>query len=639
MRRAQLYAAAALVLLVCLAVWLQEQAGPTNDTPQPPVGAGTKGQDTPSVPGSPPANPAFERLRELLPGWPEGKLAWLAEQYGWTVVNIVKQYGGKGAEAIMALGHEGVAVMRENPDTFDQLAERLGGETSVRFLVYMHQHLPELARQGRLPEFLDRVEALPGPARELGQKYPTMLPFLVMAPEEVEPPLRLYPGLCLKCFVAVDLARGPHGIAQVANDIMQIGEKAKRWIDCRGLDGLLLAKQFPDIVDRVPPFELSIFLEALSANQADIRQLIEMGKQEEVWRAFQQVAEKAAAAPEYSEDPGLPTHDAWLALLTRDEHAVRFIVEFDPQCQLLAQCWPCVLEGPPVPSLIIDGYDADRHPKRAQAASKALSVAAASGNDKLRHTYQFLAVMARYREAAKHYHRMSHRVHELMDRLDYRVVFYLMENGGADPRHLESPLAKLEDRGVDELKEFEKPPSVAIQTLPGYDSARLVWILANGYRPTVGEMTFAGMDLAFNLWDLAGIAMQVKRLVREGGKLVAKKLAEAAADEMVEASEKAAARHGSLALLEATPKVLRSSEERVQGLAWIKRCASRSAEHLRIPLSVSGIVAKAYVREWAIGLVGAKGLEEVAALAAKTDNGVWAEKTLEVLHWLENPAW
>lgn len=639
-----------LALLLLLPLWSGlagcQPASPITVNNQSPPSKGAPAADQPTAPeetsvlshseDAAPNNPAEAELIKLLPTLDKDKTRWLADEYGWTAVNIVEEHGQKGAEVILALGAEGVAVLREQPDTFRKLSKSFSADASARFLVAMRKHLKDLAAQGRLPDFLERLADLSGKSRQLAERYPPMAPFLVLAPEAVTPVLDLYPQFCLRCFPVLDLSKGPKSLVEVAEDIMQVGERAKRWIECRGLDGLLLAKQFPQFVDRIPPFKLELFLASLSSNQEDIKVLIEQGQEQEVWRAYQRLADKVQSTPEFPANPEVPSRDAWYSLAISDPHCIRFIVEYDPTLNLTGQCLPLMFDGPPIPSLIYEGYRADQSPQTARNAANALLRAARAGETELRLVYQFLAIMARFPNTSDYHHPMSHRIHALLQRLDHRVVFYLLPSLGLSDDALSSAIFKLEDRGFDELSEFENPPSMLVQSLPMYDAARLVWVLAKGYQPTRAELVFAGLDVVFTLWDVVGLG---KSLAKAAGKGTLKAGLENLAKEGAETFGEKAARaieKGGEELVTLSPKVIRIAEK--DGVSWLTYWAERSARHRGIALTAIKTGTKAYIRESALGYAAARTLQEVADLAMRNDNTLWAEKSLEVLIYLENPA-
>jgi len=215
---------------------------------------------------------------------------------------------------------------------------------------------------------------------------------------------------------------------------------------------------------------------------------------------------------------------------------------------------------------------------------------------------------------------------------------------------------------MDELEEFESPPSLLVQCIPGYDVYRLTWVLYRGYTPTRSEVIFGAVDAVFTAWDVFGL---LKSAAKAGAKAAGKATAEEIAEQVAEQTSKRMAakagreaaestiewaKRGTLDLLASSPRFLRESIEersigRIRGavrvadqIGWWAHSARRSAQYLRIPISVSIKVAKVFAREWTLGYGSAKALEVVATLATESPTTeVVAEKTLQCLQWLERP--
>lgn len=615
-------------------------------------------------------DPVLKRLEELLSDWKveekPRKLKTLADQYGWTGVNIVKEHGFQGAEAILALGQEGVALMREDPEAFQKLAQRFGGKISCKILVLLHKHLKEFHRKGYLSTFLkllDDIEAFPENAKELAEKYPLMIPFYLLAPKETEEALRLNPELAFRCLILLDLSKGKEDVKKVAQMFLEVNENSKTWIEQRGLDGLLLANQFPEWVQRTPPMDLPIFLQVLSTNQKDLRHLKELGKMDLAWEALSRFASEADQAPAQRGDR-MASKDDWYSLATTDERLIRYLVEFDPHAKILEKWWPCYLTlektGPLLPSLIMDGYHADRFPQKARKAFRALEVAAQKGENELLHTYQILVRMAQFqpdppdKRCDETYDPYSFRFHDLLNRLDHRVVFYVLDalkhSGKSDEAAevaLTQAFQRLQDRGLDELNGFESPPSLFIQCIPGYDAYHLIWVLSKGYTPTWSEGLFGVLDVVFTAPDVIGIG----KAIGIGGKAIVKgttmkEVAEAATKKMLgKLSRRVAkntvedwARRGVWEIVASSPHVVKQAS--VTGrLGCLAYWAERSAKFFNIAIRVSKKAAVIFVREWAIGIGGAKTVEELAHLAASSHPAIhlMAEKIFEFLQNLEQP--
>ena len=301
------------------------------------------------------------RLRQLLPEMPEENVTWLADQYGNTAINVVQQHGPRGVEVLFVLGEQGVAVMRQYPDTFEKISRRLGGPTLAIFLAFTRDHFEDLAKCGGLPKLLDLFEKMPEDAKAIGQKYPEAMPFLALAPHEVCEALKQDSETCLACLPAIDLSRGPDGVREVAGLITTLGKRATPWVHSRGLDGLLLADRFPTFLDRFgdrPPIELPVFLQVLSENQDDITTLLGTGKEEVVLAAFDRLRESNEALPSSPATEDGPRQGDWLNLACIDPHTIRFVAEKgNVGIHVLGSEWiDTAKTGITLPNLLYDGY-------------------------------------------------------------------------------------------------------------------------------------------------------------------------------------------------------------------------------------------------------------------------------------------
>ncbi len=614
---------------------------PENTEPPAAVGSGAAssgGTDS----GEP--SPVLAELRELLPEMDAASRAQLAEQYGNTAVNVARQHGQAGAEVILALGAQGVAVMREQPDTFAKIAARLSGPTAATCLVHLHRHFQELAASGGLPRFLDRVEALPPPIKSLARKYPAMLPFLVMAPEVTHAALQAEPDLCLACFPTVDLRSGPEALGRVARMIVERGPRARRWVQARGLDGLLLADSFPCYLDHTPPMELPVFLEILSQNQDDVAALVQADRQEELWPALEILAREDRLLPEQPAAEDAPPRGSWLTLACDDEHTLQYLLDYGTDgVRVLKQVWPdTYATGVTLPGLLYEGY------RRKDDPAELLAHAWQSLLDNpwgARQSFQMLLLMAsRPGQDPLTIHPRAHQFRQLLGRLDHRVVAYLAEAESAG-NLTAARYARLTERGLDELQAWSAPPSMIVEMLPLYDVVHLGWVLAQGYTPTQGEVIFACVDAGFTAWDIATLG--AGKSISSAAKITAKGGA-ALSRQLIEVGEQAAAKaalrglRDSASRLTATLAARLSRSPRVvieiaarklyQDLPVAAAKAARSALKKGIPL----IVLRYTAREWTINMALGGSLQQLAKHAATSDNGLWSEKTREVLLYLGN---
>jgi len=584
-------------------------------------------------------------LRAALPEFEDQtQLRWLAENYGNTAVNIAKQHGRPGVEVIAALGQQGVAVMREYPDTFHKVAHQFKGKASAVFLVHLHRHFKEIAVLGGLPTLLDRIESLPLEMRQLGMKYPEMLIFLACSPNETYEALRDHPDLCLICFPLIDLSQGPEPLGRVAGMIMSYGAKARSWVETRGLDGMLLADTFPTLLDWKSPLDLPVFLEILSNNQQDIQALIAAGHEVDVRRAFSRLADEDIQLPPaddgQSEGIRRPHRGDWLRLACIDSHAMRFLVEKgNTAYDILVRTWNEVsCTGDTLPSLLYDAYTATDLPNLHSHAWESLAV-----DGKERDAFQMLHMMAeRPGQDPRTVHPRSRRFRQLLAKHDARVVLYLAEaellEGSTESRY-----RLLEDRGKSHLDAWDAPVSLLVESLPLYDAVQLGCLLAQGNVPTQGEVVFAGIDVAFTVWDIAtlgggkaasaslkgGLKVTGKEGAEQASKRLSKSFSGKAVRELGEDAVEAAgrtvtnrmSRSPAVATEIATKKTFKDLGVNAEKAAW-------SATIKRIPITR---LAKYVTGEWAVNVGVGHSLPVVVEWASRTDNSFWASKTREVL--------
>ena len=586
-----------------------------------------------------------QELRDALPDFQDQQqLRWLACNYGNTAVNIAKRHGLTGVEVILALGQHGVAVMREHPDTFEKVANRLGGMTAAVFLVHLNRHFEEIAALGGLPKLLDRIESLPLEMRQLGTKHPEMLIFLACAPKSAYEALQEYPDLCLICFPLIDLSQGPEPLERVAGMIVRHGVQARSWVETRGLDGMLLADTFPTVLDWKAPLDLPVFLEILSNNQQDIQELIVDGREKDIQRSFAQLEEQNRDLPPAvdEETKGIrrPHRGDWLMLACVDPHTIRFLTESgNAGYDVLARTWPeAAGTGDMLPSLLYEAYSARDLPDLYGHAWESLVV---DGHE--RDAFQMLHMMAeRPGQDPRTVHPRSRRFRQLLSKHSARVVAYLAEaellEGSTENRY-----RLLEDRGKSHLDAWDTPASWLVESLPLYDAVQLGCLLAQGNVPTKGEVAFAGIDVLFTAWDLATLgggktaSASVKgglkvageagaeRASRRIAKSVVGKAGRQLGEDAVEGLNRTLANRMSrspvVAMEIATKKTFRDLAVNAEKAAW-------SANLKQIPITR---LAKYAIGEWAVNAGAGGSLTIVAQWSSRTDNSFWASKAKEAL--------
>lgn len=584
-------------------------------------------------------------LREALPDFENPiQLRWLAENYGNTAVNIAREHGQTGIEVIVTLGSQGIAVMREHPDTFEKVAQQIGGETAAVFLVHLHQHFEEIAAFGGLPGLLARIESLPPEMRELGMKYPEMLVFLACAPAETYKPLREYPDLCLLIFTSIDLSEGPEPLERMGRIITLLGTQAEPWVKDRGLDGLLLADTFPTLLEWDIPLELPVFLGILSHNQQDIQKMIAEGHEADVRRAFMRLVDEDCQLPfavdEQQEAIRQPQRGDWIKLASLDHHTIRFLVEKENAAyDVLKRTFHNASQtGDSLPSLLYDAYTATDLPNLHAHAWDSLTV---DGEEC--EAFQMLHKMAAWPDQdPRTIHSRSRRFRQLLAKHDARVVAYLAEaelfEGSTESRY-----RLLEERGESHLDSWAVPESWLVESIPLYETARLGRLVAEGNVPTQGEVVFAGIDVAFTAWDIAtfGAGKAASVAIKGGMKVAGEGAAQQASKRIATSIVRNSGRRVGDDAVEGVSRALlnrmsRSPEVAMEiaakrtyrNLAVNAEIAAWSAKIKRIPISK---LVKYTMREWTINAGVDRSLTALAEQSSRSDNTFWALKVKEAL--------
>lgn len=604
-------------------------------------------------PPPPPTPPLSETLRKLVPELELKDEQWarLADEHGNTAVNVAKDYGKNGVLALLHLGSPAVAVMREDPKMFAEIAKRLDGPTAAAFLVMFAPHLEKLIETGMLINFLDRVESLPDEAKELGKSYPQMLLFLVLAPDDVLPTLLDSDTreLCLACYPPIDLRHGPKGLISVSKAIRQHGVNAKEWVSNRGLDGILLADRFPQFIGNAPPRLTSpTFLQILSQNQDDIARLIQQGRLAAVEQAFDLLAKESDRWPEFREGRSPPFQGDWVKLASEDSHTIRFIIDTGHEgfrvleelakAQAIANdqatsdgLLPTVM----VPSVLYDGY-AHTHDSPLLWRNAWESLRKAEGAV-LRQSWQMLTAMFwRERTLQQDGHPRVNRFRILLQKLDYRAVAFLYA-AECNPKSVEGSYQKLEQRGTDELDAMSDPGNLLAEAIPGHDAARLAIVLSKGYPPTFGEVGWGVLDATLTAFDLAtllfgkppvGVVAKdaLKTALRESAETFAKKVSK----EVGEMTEKAIAAtvgrmiRSPMFVEEAARKGL--ARQLTTAVEWAQKSAAARQIFLRLTTYT--------VKEWTINVGAGKGLELIVKQIPA--DSYWGDKAVEALEGLKS---
>jgi len=609
--------------------------------------------DPPSLPPlpTPPPDSIAETIKKIVPELELTDEQWgrLADEHGNTAVNVAKEYGKNGVLALLNLGTPAVAVMREDPKMFAEIAKRLNGPTAAAFLVMFAPHLKNLIETGMLINFLDRVEALPVEAKELGKSYPQMLLFLVLAPDEVLPTLqdRDTRELCLSCYPPIDLRHGPKSLITVARAIEKHGVDAKQWVLDRGLDGILLADKFPQFIGKTPSgLTLPTFLQILSQNQDDIALLIQQGRLTAVKKAFDLLAKESMSLPKFRKGRRPPFQGDWLKLACEDAHTIRFIVDtgldgfsvlegLAKELVISDEIFPIVM----VPSVLYDGY----------AHTQDLPVLWRHAWESLRRekgsllvqNWQTLNLMF-WQEGSlqQDAHPRVNHFRILLQKLDHRVVIYLYQ-AECDPKSVEGRYKTLEQRGKDALDAMQNLGNPLAEALPGYDAQRLAVVLSKGYPPTFGEVGFGVLDATLTAFDLATLIFgkpPVGGVVKSGIKTALRESAEALAKKIFKDAGKMTDKlfAATIGRMLRSPKFVEEAARKglANQLATAIEWAQKSAASRQILLRLTTYI----VKEWSINSGVGKGLEVlVKQIPADSYWGGKAVEALEALKSLDKP--
>lgn len=588
----------------------------------------------------------------------------LAKEYGNTAINIAKEHGRQGGVVLLALGQQGVAIMRERGDDFRRIAERFGGETAAAFLISYNNDFAEIVRANGLASMLDRIETLHPASKRIAEKKPELFPFLLMAENKVREAWAVNHDACITCFSLLALEKGPEGVAEMADMIVRHGRDAAPWIQARGMDGLLLANFFPEILKIAvknhhhTPMELSAFLQILSNNQNDLRHLFSQGTitADDVWRTMKKIRDvddSLRSLPDdfdkWSDDDlrrFQPYRGNFLELASDDPHLLRLLLDKgNAAIQLIIDQW--AYGGQSLPNLLYEAYDDGKEDDTALFDHAWDALTRSPGKEP--HVLAMLFRMAQF-DGRNDKEPNSSDFRALLYRLDHRVVMYLAESDASSQK-----FDALKDRGIDELNSWVEPTSMAVEMIPGYDASRLVWVLSKGYVPRKGEVAFAAVDVAFTAMDIATwwfggtIPTQVARKgLKTTGKKVVDELAERGTKKVsVEMSRKL----GRVATDEVAETLARRSFYSPKNLEFlvkqdlIRKVANNlqlSEQSLRNYKKIR-VLCRSLTAQWSLGMALGTGLQQgvkmVPALPETEKNGevsLWGQKAKDYLIYMND---
>ncbi len=593
------------------------------------------------------------RLREIAPDYPDDYARAVLIDYGNTALDVARKHGPVGLDGLRVLGTEGVELMRSQPDTFRQLADRLGGDRSIRMLALLRDHLVATARQGGLPVLIDRIESLEGRAGRLGDQYPQFLPLLVMAPEEVGEVLTLYPEIATECLMIVNLSEGPAGVRKMCDVIKAQAPVAAEWFAARGADGLMLAHTYPELVPHEPPVELEVFLQILRTNSAYLDSLGGPEQRAAAVRAIAALAEADSRLPRVPD--GSPARDdglargVLLALACEDPYTVRFVCEHGAEgidvLKSLASQW--ANSGMSLPRTLYEAYPPTRFARAHRHAWESLVPEETRGA-----ALFALQTFAPWKELEREdWHPKAMDFVVLLGETDGRFPAWAANNewkrrsGPKGFVSADEEWAEITKRKIDYLNDYSKKAPAPYEYLPLYDTCRLLWVLGKGYQPTTGELFFATVDVAFTAWDIATFGAGAA--AREGLEASTKTLGKAAlkAGEITAtntgrtAAKTAATRasRGILATATKSPRVVKALGRGGRATAdaglWLMARGANALDGAKA-LGIALRIGKYVAAETAINAGVSQGVEQAMLFAQRNRNEVVIKQVGEVLSWL-----
>ncbi len=646
----------ALLFVGCIVTYESLRTWPRQDDSEHPVIPDNGNADKKIIQGPSDIEPRLvSRLHELVPDYPESHARTVLTDYGNTALDVARQHGAVGLDGLRVLGTEGVELMRFQPDTFKQLANRLSGERSIRMLALLRDHLVDLARKGGLPALIDRIEALDGPAGRLGDQYPQFLPLLVVAPQEVTEALTLHPEIATECLMIVDLSQGAAGVQKMCDLIKTQAIIGGEWFAARGADGLILAHTYPEFVNHEPAIELEVFLQILRTNSPYIASFDGRDARAKALQAIAAIAEADTRLPQVPDSRSPPNdglmRGVLLTLASEDPYTVRFVAEHGAEgidvLKSTASQWAG--SGMSVPRTLYDAYDPAIHRNAHGHAWDSLLPRDTRGA-----ALYALQTFAPWKELRREdWHPKATEFVLLLGKTDGRFPIWAADNerlrrsGSAGYAAADDDWAIMAGRPSLHLDDWAKKGARPYEYLPLYDTCRLLYVLGSGYQPTSGEVLFATVDIAFTAWDIATFGAGT--VVTEGVEATTKTLSKVALETSEQAMKRAGreiaetsvsrASRGILATATKSPRLLKALGRRAREAAnaayWIMARGANALEGAKA-LGITLRVGKYVAKETAINASVGQGVEQAILFATLHRNDILVQQVSEVLSTLSN---
>jgi hypothetical protein len=579
---------AALVLLAALAVLfkLSFKPAPTSDLGAPALSASAArsrqpGEASPPVPLRGRYQDADPNVRELVER--------VASRFGHNADAIERTDGLRGLTLLDRLGLEAVFLYEKRPRDFRRLRDLMGTDAAADLLLHWSEYFG-LKRADEMDRgiLIAEIARLTPAQQQVAARYPSVLPLILADPEGVT---RLVErmnqnvealGDALAVLSLVSLEQGASDLRTALRAFDDHGAIALEACRKHGLGGLALVSLYGPVLELLGegvPLDQGLILLQVNADYVD--ELLRTDRPGTIAAHLRQVA----AAGLVEQVAGNP-------------NGLRLVFEEgEPAERALQQAGPDAAE-------VVFGNFADRTLRRQAIASLAAhGTMALAMLEKYGQDPDFRDILRRYGAAVippiAQADAASDAVAQLQTKprrsfsesLALSALFAAGDDGQAAIRTIKTD-------GLKRMVQLSQSDVRYYQFLPLYDVTHLANVVARGWAPTSGELTWAMIDGCFVIADVLSLAAvqpegafaaeaarsEVKAAVRAGAKTVGRDLAEGGAGS---AAETAARRELRKTLAQGTAGGVSDVAGRMQRW-WAVRAAGGVYKLLRrLPESLS----------------------------------------------------
>jgi hypothetical protein len=578
---------------------------------------------------------------ELLARFP-GAREFVAQQlatFGHNARRIAASDGLGGLRLLGSLGDAAVCLYEEQPEEFRRLSVVAAtGPGAVALLAAWGEYFDPRRSDAQATTLLAAaLSKLPPRARRVAEQTPEALPFLLLEPRRTADTLERHGPSALEPLAFVDLSDGGESLRRALVLMERHGKLAMAACEEAGPAGLLLVGAYgPLLAELEPELGLSQSLAAVAVGADDLDELLATHR-----------TRSLAHAMIHLNDRGL------LADAASQRYAVRLAVEFADEGEQVLQS-----AGPHAAKLIYGRYPDGPLRNAVVRAIAQAGPAAAVAAEKCADSDGFRRIVERDGAAAVVAVAAAVSAEEnrafLAEKSDrtWSEAFALaaLRLAGDSGEQTINLVAR---DGINRVRFLAEPSLEYYQLLPLYDLTHLGGVMFQGYRPTRGELAWAGLDAGLVAFDaLSLLALQPEGAVaaetaRAGAKSATKVAAKTAAREAVEHAAESVAQRVAGRATEQLVETAASHAGR-QAVAAVEQAGSASSTRLagslahRIGVRLSRWEAPAFARtgcSLVMSLPARRANKYVAVNAAQAGVGVLAiEKMEEYLSTRRDPS-